>query len=248
MELSHKAAVELAQSVKKMLDSQDVKIDVVVCPSFPSLPAVAKVFEKSDTVSIGAQAVYFKEKAPMTSAVSVSQISPFAQWCLVGHSEQRVLWSLTDEQVRDSAALLIRHGISPVVCLGETAQERATEHTISRITQQVEVLLAGITRPGLSKMALVYEPVWAISSQGTGEMPAPGEVAEMTLLIRKLVAERFDTEAAEKVRVLYGGSVKPENVEAYVAEPGVDGVLPGSASLSALHFVEIIKRVQKVCS
>jgi triosephosphate isomerase len=161
----------------------------------------------------------------------------------VGHSEQRELSGVTDEHVRESAVLLIRHGLTAVVCIGETLAEREREETISKITRQVEVLLSGITRPGLAKLVIVYEPIWAISAQGTGQMPSPENVSEVALLIRKLIAERFGADGADKVRVLYGGSVKPENAGAYTGEPGVHGVLVGSASTSALQFVGVAMAV-----
>ena len=244
MELSHKAEVELARAVKKLLGVSEVLGEVVVCPSYPSLPAVAEVFGKSPAIHVGAQHVHWEEKASVTGAVSVLQISPFVHWCLVGHSEQRALCGMTDEQVQKSAALLIRHGLTAVVCLGESWEEHQREETITRITVQAETLLAGITRPGLSRLVVVYEPIWAISAQGTGEMPAPGDVAEMSLLIRKLIAERYGAASADSVRILYGGSVKPENVSGYASEPGVDGVLVGRASTNATAFREIVKAVQ----
>lgn len=241
MELSHKAEVELAASLKKLLARTSVFTDVVVCPSYPSLPAVAEVFEKSQKVGVGAQHIHWEEKGAVTGAVSVRQVSPFARWCIVGHSEVRVLSGITDEQVQMSAALLIRHGLTAVVCIGESWEERQREETIARVTHQVETLMAGITRPGLSKLVIVYEPIWAISAQGRGEMPLPAEVAEMALLVRKLVAERYGAEGADQVRILYGGNVKPDNAGIYMGEPGVDGALVGSASTKAMQFFEIIK-------
>jgi len=175
----------------------------------------------------------------------VGQISPFARWCIVGHSEQRELSNLTEEHVGESAALLIRHGLTAVVCLGETLAEREREETIGKVTNQVETLLSGITRPGLSKLVIVYEPIWAISAQGTGQMPSPSEVSEIALLVRKLIAERFGAEGADKVRVLYGGSVKPDNAGLYVSEPGIHGVLVGQASTNAVQFAEIAQMVQQ---
>lgn len=248
MELSHVAALEATRALKKMLSGMELSLDVVVCPAYPQLPDIAKILKDLDHVSVGAQHVHWEEKGAVTGAVSVQQVSPFARYAIVGHSETRRLMGLDDDQVREAVALLIRHGITPVVCVGETWEERQAEKTVAAVTRQVESLLAGITRPALRKLVVAYEPVWAISASGTGEQPEPQEVAEIILLIRKLVAARFEMAGAEAVRVLYGGSVKPDNVEAFLREPGVDGVLVGSASVTPVQFVDIVKKVQAVCS
>lgn len=248
MELSHKAALEVARAVRKLLKQAEATVDVVVCPSYPSLPEVAEVFNGMEHVAVGAQHVHWEEKGAFTGAVSVTQISQHARYSIVGHSETRVMIGQTDEEVRDAVALLIRHGITPVVCLGETWEERENEQTIAKITRQMESVLSVLTRPGLSKLVVAYEPIWAISAQGRGEIPQASEVSEVILLMRKLTAERFDAEAAQKVRILYGGSVKGDNVADYVGEPGVDGVLVGSASVNPVQFVEIVKKVQAICS
>lgn len=244
MELSHKGAIEVAQAVKKLLSKIEVGIDVVICPSYPQLPAIAELLKNSQKIHVGAQQVHWEESGAFTGAVSLSQISPFIQYCIVGHSEMRELTSQTEEQVRDAALILLKHGLTPIVCLGETWEEHQQEQTIRKITQQTEVLLSGVTRTGLSKLVIAYEPIWAISAQGTGEVPDPTEVSEIVLLIRKLIASRFDTEGAERVRILYGGSVGPDTVSSYVSEPGVDGVLVGKASVTPMKFFEIVKAVQ----
>lgn len=248
MELSHKASLEVARAVKKLLKQAEATIDVVVCPSYPSLSEVADAMAGLEHVGVGAQHVHWEEKGAFTGAVAVSQISQGARYSIVGHSEARELFGLTDEQVRDTAALLIRHGITPIVCVGETLEERRAEKAVAAVTRQMESLLSALTRPGLRKLVVAYEPVWAISAQATGEQPSSQEVAEIILLIRKLTAARFNAEGADVLRVLYGGSVKPENVGEYVSEPGVDGVLVGSASVNPVQFVEIVKKVQAACS
>ena len=241
MELSHKAATEVTGSLKKLLQDVPVSCDVVVCPSFPSLPAVAEELVNNKKIQIGAQNVHWEEKGAWTGEVSVAQIHPFVKWCIVGHSERRRLVGETDEQVQQKAALLQRHGITPIVCIGETQEEREQERTVEKITQQVGSLISGLTRVAIAKLVVAYEPIWAI---GTGITPDPNEAAETMLLVRKLIAERFDQEIAERLRILYGGSVNAENVQPFVSEPGVDGVLVGSASLRPLEFVNIIKAVQ----
>lgn len=244
MELSHKGAIEVAQAIKKLLSKIEVGVEVVVCPSYPQLPEVAELFKNSQKVHVGAQQVHWEEAGAFTGAVSLSQISPFVKYCIVGHSEARELLSQTEEHVRDAALILLKHGLTPIICLGETWEERQSGETIVKITQQVEVLLSGMTRPSLSKLVIAYEPIWAISTQETGEVPDPAEVSEIILLIRKLIAGRFEAEGAEKVRILYGGSVGPDTVSSYVSEPGVDGVLVGKASITPMKFFDIVRVVQ----
>ena len=241
MELSYKGQVELGRSLKILLHGTVAdEVQVVVCPSYPVLFEMRTMFEKSGVV-VGAQHVHWEERGPWTGAVSVTQLAPLVEWCIVGHSEQRYLAGITDEQVCLSAHLLLQHGMLPIVCVGETQEERAQDATVRKVTEQVTSLFRKATRTSLRKLVIAYEPVWAI---GSGELPDPGETASVMLLVRKLAAERFGGEAAERLRVIYGGSVNPTNAASYVAEPGVDGVLVGGASVHPRQFADIIKIVQ----
>lgn len=241
MELSHKAELEVLGSIKKLLRGQAVTVDVVVCPSFPSLAAAAEMVKNAPKLMIGAQNVHTDEKGAFTGAVSVLQINPFAQWCIVGHSEQRRLTGETDTDVQRKVQTLLLHGVTPIVCIGETAEERAADKTVEVVTRQFRSILAKTSRTSLTKTVIAYEPIWAI---GSGEVPDSNDVAGTMMLLRKLVAERFDATAADKLRILYGGSVTPDTVGAFVGEPGIDGVLVGGASTHPLQFVEIIKKVE----
>ncbi len=245
MDLSHKAEVEIVRSLKELFKGVTLEqTDVVVCPSFPSLAAVADGLKKNQKIAVGAQTVYWEEHGPVTGMVSVSQISPFVDWCLVGHSEQRAITGETDEQVAARAGLLVRHGITPVVCLGENAEEREADQSVDKVTKQMKVLIGALTRAAIAKIVIAYEPIWAISANNPGELPEGDEVAGMAVLIRKVAAGRFGSEAAEKLRVIYGGSVNEGNVDQYIEEPGIDGVLPGGASLQPRQFMEIVKKVE----
>jgi len=244
MELSHKGELELARSLKRFFKSARPKIDVVVCPSYPSLARVSEVFERGQAVSVGAQNIHWDEKGAWTGSVSVLQVAPFVHWCIVGHSEVRRVTSESDDQVQRKMSLLLRHGIEPVVCIGESGEEREADRTVDKVTGQMKILLDKLTRTMLSKVVICYEPIWAISANRPQALPDPAEVAGTMLLIRKLAATRFDSEAAERLRILYGGSVGPDNVAMYVREPGVDGVLVGGASLQPRKFAEVVKVVQ----
>jgi len=244
MQLSHKAATEELLSLKKLLKGVSVASDIVICPSYPSLPTFAESVAKDEKLQIGAQNIHWEEKGAWTGQVSVVQITPFVSWCIVGHSEQRELTGETDEIVQEKVQLLQKHGVIPIVCIGETAQERAAGQAEHRVAAQVESLLAKMTRASLTKMVICYEPIWAISSNDPAEEPDLADMAGTMLLIRKMVAERFDVEAAERLRIIFGGSVNQDNVAALFNEPGVDGALVGSASLRPVHFIDIIKAAQ----
>lgn len=242
MELSHKASVELAQSIRKLIHQVEVKSDVVVCPSYVSLPHVSEVFANTSTIGVGAQNVHWEEKGTWTGEVSVAQIRPFVKWCIVGHSEQRALSGETDEQVFLKMNLLITHGITPIVCIGETKKERDDGGAIEKIMRQTEILLLHMERSHLMRLVVAYEPIWAI---GTGSMPDPDDVAEVLLSIRKAVTMKYDEDIADRLRILYGGSVAADNVAKYISGPGADGVLVGGASTHPKEFLDIVENIQK---
>jgi triosephosphate isomerase len=240
MELSHKAELEVVRSLKNMLKSPLEGVEIVICPSFPSLSLIAHELGKSDKIQVGAQNVHWEEKGPFTGQVSVGQILPFARWCIIGHSEQRELTGETDELVELKANLLLKYGITPIICIGETGQERHDEQTVDKITYQVGSLLKKLTRTAFSKIIIAYEPIWAI---GTGVTPDSNEVAGTMMLIRKLIADRFDEQTAQRVRLVYGGSVTTDTIASFMAEPGIDGALVGGASIHPFEFLEIAKQI-----
>lgn len=245
MELSHKAAVEVAASLQKILREDKGSCEVVICPSFPSLPEIAALLARSTKITLGAQNVHWEEKGAWTGEVSVLQISAFARYSLVGHSERRQLTGETDEEVLHKAGLLLQHGLTPIICIGETAEEREAERTVEKITHQVQMIIQTMNRSALMKLVIAYEPIWAISGHAKTTVEVdPREVAGIALLIRKLVSNQFDQEAADRLRLLYGGSVRPENIASFMNEPGFDGVLVGGASTHPMQFAEIIRQVE----
>jgi triosephosphate isomerase len=245
MELSHKAALEVAMSLQKLTRSRDIVCDVVVCPSFPSLSEVSSIFARSGRIAVGAQNIHWEEKGAWTGEVSVIQITGMASYCIVGHSERRELTGENDEEVIQKALLLMRHGLTPIICIGESLEEKKSGRAIEKITSQAEKLFSVLNRVALTKVVIAYEPIWAISSHNTtGREPDPRDVAEVALLLRKIATSYFDQEAADRLRILYGGRVRPDNTAAFMSEPGIDGVLVGGASLHPMQFVEIIEQVQ----
>lgn len=246
MELSHKGQLEVAKTLKKLCQEQSwSNVDAVICPSYPALGYIADEFKKVNKIKLGAQHVHWEENGAWTGLVSISQITPFVQWCIVGHSEQRRLTGMPEDLVGKTAANLLANGINPVVCIGETEEQKEADETIAVVSRQMKTLLQHVTRTMLPKLTVAYEPIWAISSNNPGEMPDPDEVAGTMLLLRKLASIEYGNEAAERMRVLYGGSVKSENVETYVGEPGVDGVLVGKASIRPRDFIEIVTKVER---
>lgn len=243
MALSHKAALETVKSIKKLYKDIEGSIITVICPSFTSLSDVASHLAKQPDLEVGAQNVHWEEVGAWTGEVAVSQLTPFVTHCIIGHSERRQLTGETDEQVAAKAALLVRHGITPIVCVGESLAQHQAGETVARVTNQVKVLLAGLTRVAMSRVVIAYEPIWAISSNNPEAPPDPAEVGQNMMLIRTLVAKHFDGDAAERLRVLYGGSVDSKNIQAYVSEPGVDGALVGKASLKPMELLAMAKLI-----
>lgn len=242
MELSFKGEIALAKSLSTQLESDEISAEVVICPSFTSLSAIQELLKTNPKVALGAQGVHWEEKGASTGQISVNHLNSLVTWCIVGHSEQREITHVTDELVMVQANLLLRHGIQPIICMGETAEEKSADKTLDKISNQLEVILSQLNRVTLTKTVIAYEPLWAI---GSGETPDPDSVSEIVLLIRKLIASRFDQEIAERVRILYGGSVKPDNAAEYVGGPSANGVLVGGASVHSMQFVDIIKNVQR---
>ncbi len=241
MELSHKASLEVFASLQKIMSESSHAADVVVCPSFPSLDAIARAAKETD-IAVGAQNIHHEEKGAYTGSVSINQVREFISWCILGHSEARNAYGDSDVRIMQKAKMLLAHGIRPIVCIGETKDQYDSGETISVISAQLDVLLSMLDRVSLLRTVIAYEPVWAI---GTGEMPDVNTVYEVLLLIRKRVAERFDVELADRMYLLYGGSVKPDTVAPYIAGPGADGVLVGGASTHPRDFAEIVSQVAR---
>lgn len=240
MELSHKGEVGLIGSLKDLLKRTSTKSQIVVCPSFVSLAAIKRELSRTKRIELGAQNVFWEERGAWTGQVSIEQLKPFISWCIIGHSEVRQVMQPTEEAIAGQAIKLLAANICPVVCIGETAEERNQDKTVEKIRHQIDVLLQVLDRSALVRTAIAYEPIWAI---GTGVHPEPDDVAEIVLLIRRRIAERHDRTLADRTTILYGGSVKPGLAAQYVAGPLADGVLVGGASVHPKEFTDIITEV-----
>ncbi|MCX5907863.1 MAG: triose-phosphate isomerase [Deltaproteobacteria bacterium] len=213
-------------------------VEVAVAPPFTALAAAASVLQGSP-IAIAAQDVFWGESGAYTGEISPKMLRDVGcHFSLIGHSERRQYFHETDETVNKKAVALIKEGVIPIVCLGEMLAERQGGKTFTVIERQVRQGLKGLSVNDPHRLVIAYEPVWAI---GTGQTATPGQAEEVHAFIRKLVQEIFSSPFAQSLRILYGGSVKPENIADLMAREDVDGALVGGASLDAQSFARIIR-------
>jgi triosephosphate isomerase len=231
-------ARELAQSIRDGL-KRPRGVEVVVCPPFTALPAAAEVL-KGAAVGLGAQNCHWEEQGAFTGEISPAMLAELGcRWVLLGHSERRHLFRETDDEINRKVGAVLRHGMRPVLCVGEMDEERRQGLTFTVVEGQLRAGWAGLSSDDLGRCVLAYEPVWAI---GTGVNATPTQATEVHGYLRGLVSEIASKELAQSVRILYGGSVKPDNAQALTQEPDIDGVLVGGASLQAQSFITIAKK------
>jgi triosephosphate isomerase (TIM) len=230
-------AVRFVTDLKARI-SEVTGVDVVVAPTFPALQAVAAVLEGS-RIGVAAQNLHWEREGAFTGEVSASMIRDAgAQSVIVGHSERRTLFGDTDETVNRKVRAAITATLTPIVCIGETLQEREANRTLEILDRQIKAGLDGVTGSELAALVVAYEPVWAI---GTGRTATPAQAQQAHEHIRTRLTQWFGLDAASRCRVLYGGSVKSDNIAALMAQPDVDGALVGGASLDADGFTLIVK-------
>lgn len=228
---------EISNRVKQSLLD---KVDVVICPPFIDLkPALTVLDFDKVHIAVGAQNCYWEEKGAFTGEVSVPMLADLGcAYCIVGHSERRQLFGETDEDVNKKVKALIAGNLRPIVCVGESLPVREGGTTLEFVTAEVNAALAGLDDIDMAKVTLAYEPIWAI---GTGRTATPEEAQEVCAAIRDQLRSMFGDECADATRVLYGGSMKPANVEGLMAMPDIDGGLIGGSSLVANDFKELIE-------
>jgi triosephosphate isomerase len=214
-------------------------VEVAVCPPFTALAAVSEVLAGSP-VLLGAQNCHWEDKGAFTGEVSPLMLVDLGcRLVLVGHSERRHLFHETDDEINKRVGAALRHGLRPLLCVGETADERRQGLTFTVVEGQLRAGWAGLSPEAIGRCCLAYEPVWAI---GTGLTATPSQAGEVHGYLRGLISELGSRELAQSVRILYGGSVKPDNAAAFAEEPDIDGVLVGGASLDAPGFISIAKK------
>ena len=231
----HEAVVfvkELRALVKDVAD-----VEVVVGPPFTAIHAVAEAARNSN-IGVAAQDMHWEREGAFTGEVSAAMITEAgAEYVIIGHSERRRLFGETDAIVNRKVAAAITAGLTPIVCVGETLDERERNETLAILDRQIKDGLDQVTGEQLAELVVAYEPVWAI---GTGKNATAAQAGEAHAHIRMRLRQWFGAEAADECRVIYGGSVKPDNIRQLIAEPDVDGALVGGASLDLKSFSEIV--------
>jgi triosephosphate isomerase (TIM) len=243
MHHNHLEAIQVVQKLSYRLSSEDYeRCEVVVCPSFTSLRSIQTVIEADNLpIGLGAQNVYWEEKGAFTGEVSPLMLAKLAvSYVIVGHSERREILGETDEMVNNKVKAVFQHGMTPIMCVGETLDEREAGETAAKVSRQVQAGLDGVDAKQVGAMVIAYEPIWAI---GTGRNATPEDANETIGTIRSMVAGLAGEAAAASVRIQYGGSVKPGNIAAIMAQPEIDGALVGGASLEADDFAQIVRWV-----
>jgi triosephosphate isomerase len=230
-------ARELVRALAPLVEGLGGKVQVAVAPPFTALAAVAEAL-RGTPIELAAQNVHREAQGAFTGEISAGMLADLgAKHCIVGHSERRQLFGETDEGVREKVVALFKAGLLPIVCVGETLQEREAGQTLSVVSRQVKMALQGLQATDIGRLTLAYEPVWAI---GTGKTATTAQAQEVHAVIRRLLVELAGG-AADEVRIQYGGSVKPDNAAELMGQPDVDGALVGGASLKAPDFSRIVK-------
>jgi triosephosphate isomerase len=229
------SGVSLASAVAKR--SGELRhLDLLVCPPFVYLASVAEAISNS-AVALGAQDLYHEKNGAFTGEISAAMLVDVGcRYVILGHSERRHIMGETDADVNMKTIAALAAGLVPIVCVGELLAEREAGQTAAVIRRQFDGSLDGIAAESLSKTVIAYEPVWAI---GTGKVATPAQAEEVHADLRRLLAERYNETAAAEVRILYGGSVKPDNAGDLLSKPNIDGALIGGASLKVDDFLGI---------
>ena len=230
-------AVSLAHELVKAVGSQP-DVEVVICPPFTALEGVAKAIDGS-LIKLGAQNMHFEASGAFTGEVSAPMLRAiFTTHVILGHSERRTLFGETDELVNKKVLAAFKNQLRPILCVGESLAEREAGATLKVVQTQTERSLEGVSKEQAATLVVAYEPVWAI---GTGKVATTEQAQEVHAFIRGLLTKHYGEAVAQKIRILYGGSMKPANAPELLAQKDIDGGLIGGASLEARSFTELVK-------
>ncbi|MGZ5312348.1 MAG: triose-phosphate isomerase [Solirubrobacterales bacterium] len=239
MNLNHYEAIQTVQQLSYLVPKETLEaVDVSIHPPFTDIRSIQTVIESEDfDFHLGAQHCHWEDSGALTGEVSPAFLAKLnVVFVIVGHSERREIFGETDEMVNHKVAAIQAHGMTPIMCCGETLGERESGETESKVLGQIAVGLAGRTNEQIASLVIAYEPIWAI---GTGKTASTEQAQEACAQIRELLAAR-SPDAAEAVRILYGGSMKPANAGELIAQADVDGGLVGGASLDPADFAAIV--------
>jgi triosephosphate isomerase len=218
-------------------------VEVVIVPPFTAIPKVMEALGRAHNIKVGAQNMYWEKSGAFTGEISAALLRDlFVHYVVLGHSERRTLFGETDEMVNRKARAAHEAKLRPIVCIGETLEQRDRGSVEKILSIQLRGSLAGLTPKELQESVIAYEPVWAI---GTGRNATPQQAQEAHAFIRQTLREMAEDATAERVRIQYGGSVKPENARELMSQPDIDGALVGGASLDPRSFVQIVKAARE---
>ncbi|MFH1368702.1 MAG: triose-phosphate isomerase [Elusimicrobiota bacterium] len=232
-------ALNLINGLKQNLS--DVKDrEILACVPFTDIPAAVEA-SKNSNINIGAQNMHWEQKGAFTGEISPVMLADAGiKYVVIGHSERRQYFGETDETVNKKMKSAFQHGLVPIVCIGETLKEREENVTMQVIDKQVKNGISGLSPDQAKVLVIAYEPVWAI---GTGKTATPQQAEEVHAYIRKIYGQMYGAETAGEIRILYGGSMKPDNVSELMKQPNIDGGLVGGASLEVDSFTKIVKYI-----
>lgn len=230
-----KEALDFVNELKPLV--ADTGVDVVICPPYTLLAKLKEATEGTN-IKIGSQNIHFEEKGAFTGEISPVMLTDLGiDFCIIGHSERRQYFNETDNTVNKKVKSAIAHGLTPIVCVGETLEDRKSGVTKDLLKTQISKGLDGVDGEDVKKLVVAYEPIWAI---GTGETATSDVANEAVAYIRSVIADIYGEAVSEEVRIQYGGSVKPNNVSELMNQDDIDGALVGGASLKADSFSEIV--------
>ena len=233
-------AIEFVNAVKDRLPSEDVVESVVGAPAL--LLNGVKHFSTGSVLKTAAQNCYFEDEGAFTGETSPKSLAALCiDYVIIGHSERRDYFHETDEDINKKAHAIFRNGMLPIICCGETLEQYEANEAEAVVSRQVSAALKGLSAEQVAVSVIAYEPIWAI---GTGKSATKEDAQKMCKAVRDVVAKDFGQEVADKVRIQYGGSVKPENIKEYMACPDVDGALVGGASLQPDSFIALLEGVK----
>ena len=230
-------AVDFVDAVVGIIPSND-KVDAVICAPAIYLPTLVAATDDTD-LAIGAQNMHFEEEGAFTGEISPAMLSNInVDYVILGHSERREMFNETDEAINKKVGAALKHGIVPIICCGETDEEREAGKTVAKVSGQIRGALQGFSAEQVTHMVIAYEPIWAI---GTGKTATADDANETCGAIRSVIAELYDQNTAEAIRIQYGGSVKPENIVELLSKEHIDGALVGGASLQVESYVKLLE-------
>lgn len=237
-----KTAGEAAQFAQEIKGKAEVAgVESVVCAPFTALPALIEAV-KGTSIKVGAQNLHYEDNGAYTGEISGVMLKDLGvDYVIIGHSERRAYFAESDEIVNKKVHAAFKHGLTPIVCVGEKLEEREADQTKSVCKVQTEAAFAGLSAEQAAAVVVAYEPIWAI---GTGKSSTADDANEVISYIRSVIAGQFGEPIASKVRIQYGGSVKPANVAEYMSQSDIDGALVGGASLEPASYIQLVEGAQ----